>query len=187
MPTGARFSLEPAAAIACEALGIEIASLQQRGLQSHLEARRLCCVGLGTDGRDKFLQVSAAKAWVAMRDAAAADGIELLLISAFRSIAFQTALLRQKLDRGLPLAEVLRVNAPPGTSEHHTGRAVDIGSAGTAALDEAFETTPAFAWLSTHARRFGFVLSYPRDNAQGFLYEPWHWCWHSSTRHRSDR
>jgi zinc D-Ala-D-Ala carboxypeptidase len=71
---------------------------------------------------------------------------------------------------------VLRINAPPGYSEHHTGRAVDLGTAGCAALDQAFAQTPAFAWLQRHAQRFGFYLSYPRDNAEGYLYEPWHWC-----------
>jgi D-alanyl-D-alanine carboxypeptidase len=22
---------------------------------------------------------------------------------------------------------------------------------------------------------YGFRMSYPRDNPQGFIYEPWHW------------
>ena len=46
---------------------------------------------------------------------------------------------------------------------------------GRTPLDEAFESTAAYAWLAKHARRFGFSLSYPRGNPEGFLYEPWHW------------
>ena len=157
-------------------LGITPERLAGRDLVLVPEARSLTPVGLGTDGRDKLLTPTAARAWQALRTAAADDGIELLLISAFRSVEFQAALLRAKLDRGMPLAEVLRVNAPPGYSEHHSGRAVDIGCAGTAALDEAFETTPAYAWLEAHATEHRFTLSYPRGNRQGYLYEPWHWC-----------
>lgn len=158
-------------------LGIDVAMIRRRRLPRYREAQRLQPVGLGTDGRDKLLIAEAAKAWQQMRAAAAGDGIELLLISAFRSVAFQAALIRDKLRRGMPIDEILRVNAPPGYSEHHSGRAVDIGCAGTTALDEAFEHTAAFAWLTARAGRHGFRLSYPRGNAQGYQYEPWHWCW----------
>lgn len=160
-----------------QTLGIDAALLRARGLHPYREAQRLQPVGLGSDGRDKLLVPAAARAYLAMQAAAAQDGIELQLISAFRSVAFQAALIRAKLARGQSLDEVLRVNAPPGYSEHHSGRAVDIGVAGTAALDEAFEDTPAFAWLQQHAQAFGFTMSYPRGNAQGYLYEPWHWCY----------
>lgn len=163
-------------------LGIDAALIKARGLRSYREAGSLRSVGLGTDGRDKMLAPAAARAWFAMREAARADGIELLLISAFRSIEFQAALVRGKLVRGQTIVEVLAVNAPPGYSEHHSGRAIDIGVAGTAALDEAFEHTAAFVWLSTRAAGFGFRLSYPRGNREGYCYEPWHWCWQRPAR-----
>lgn len=162
--------------------GIAPAMLRARGLVPHREARRLTPVGLGTDGRDKLLTPAAAAAWFALREAAARDGVGLQLISAFRSVEFQAALIRAKLARGQRLDEVLRINAPPGYSEHHSGRAVDLGCAGIAALDAAFERTAAYAWLDTRAADFGFSLSYPRDNAQGYAYEPWHWCWHPRQR-----
>lgn len=157
------------------ALGIPPDLPHQRRLNLIAEAQRLAPVGLGTDGRDKLLTPVAARAWLAMHRHAAADGIELLLVSAFRSVDFQTALIQAKLDRGMSLAEILRVNAPPGYSEHHSGRAVDIGTSGVEALDEAFEGTEAFRWLQQHAARFGFRMSFPRDNSAGFMYEPWHW------------
>jgi len=28
-----------------------------------------------------------------------------------------------------------------------------------------------------NAGRFGFALSFPRDNAEGYVYEPWHGCY----------
>ena len=73
------------------------------------------------------------------------------------------------------MAEILQVNAAPGYSEHHGGEALDIGTPGEPPAEESFETTPAFAWLSQHAARHGFSLSYPRDNPHGIVYEPWHW------------
>lgn len=158
-------------------LGIDAASVRARGLHRCREALNLRSVGLGTDGRDKLLVAGAARAWHAMHAAAAADGITLLLISAFRSVEFQAALIRGKLARGMTIADIVEVNAPPGYSEHHSGRAIDIGVRDIAPLDEAFENTPAFAWLSAQAARFDFSLSYPRGNAQGYRYEPWHWCW----------
>ncbi|MBX6420623.1 MAG: D-alanyl-D-alanine carboxypeptidase family protein [Sinobacteraceae bacterium] len=162
---------------ALRTLGAPANLVETRGLPLHVEARSLRCVGLGSDGRDKFLAPAAARAWLALRAAAQAEDVELLLVSAFRSFDFQFALIRRKLQQGRSLEEVLGVNAPPGCSEHHSGRAVDIGTRDCEPLAEDFENTPAFAWLQGNAARFGFALSYPRGNRYGFLYEPWHWCW----------
>ncbi|HEY4990089.1 MAG TPA: D-alanyl-D-alanine carboxypeptidase family protein, partial [Opitutaceae bacterium] len=68
-----------------------------------------------------------------------------------------------------------KVNAAPGYSEHHTGRAVDIGVPDEPPLEEGFALTQAFSWLTAHAREFGFALSYACGNPQGIAYEPWHW------------
>ncbi|MEI6358111.1 MAG: M15 family metallopeptidase, partial [Verrucomicrobiota bacterium] len=102
-------------------------------------------------------------------------GVTLLLISGFRSVEHQHQILAKKLAAGQTLEETLRVNAAPGYSEHHTGRAVDIGTPGCPPLEEAFEGTAAFAWLSRNAGAAGFRMTYPRGNPQGVIYEPWHW------------
>ncbi|RTL24879.1 MAG: hypothetical protein EKK49_20850, partial [Rhodocyclaceae bacterium] len=34
----------------------------------------------------------------------------------------------------------------------------------------------AFVWLNAHAAGHGYTLSFPRNNPEGYLYEPWHWC-----------
>ncbi|HZP11785.1 MAG TPA: M15 family metallopeptidase [Nevskiaceae bacterium] len=160
---------------ALASLGIDPSVPDSRKLALFAEARRLAFVGLGTDGRDKMLEPKAARAWLAMRKAAQKDGGDLLLVSAFRSVDFQIELIRGKLAKGRTLDEVLKVNAPPGYSEHHTGCAVDVGFKDCPPLDEAFAYTPAFAWLRANAQRFGFTMSYPRGNPEGYLYEPWHW------------
>ena len=163
-------------------LGIEPARIRARRLPVHAEAQSLRPIGLGTDGRDKMLIAAAATAWFAMREAARDSGIELLLVSAFRSIEFQAGLIRGKLAKGRSIDEILTVNAPPGCSEHHTGRAVDLGEAGCPPLEQQFETTAAFRWLQANAAQYGFTMTYPKDNAEGYLYEPWHWCWNRESQ-----
>ena len=77
--------------------------------------------------------------------------------------------MRAKLARGQSIDEILSVSAPPGYSEHHSGRAVDVTTDGVRPLELEFEGTAAFTWLSRHAGRFGFSLSYPRQNPYGYL------------------
>ena len=69
------------------------------------------------------------------------------------------------------------MNAAPGYSEQHSGRAVDLGTMGCDALSEEFENTKVYQWLVKNAGGFGFYLSYPRDNPYGIDFEPWHWCY----------
>ena len=137
------------------------------------------CV-LSYAGRDRYrrplwLTRDTARAWQRMCVAALRDDITLQAISGYRSHAYQLGIFRRKLARGLSVADILTVNAAPGYSEHHSGRALDIGAPGEPAAEESFEKTPAFAWLRRRAGEFGFVMSYPRDNPHGIVYEPWHW------------
>ncbi|MFL0733752.1 MAG: D-alanyl-D-alanine carboxypeptidase family protein [Prochlorococcus sp.] len=124
------------------------------------------------------LHQDAAEALMAMRAAAFADGIDLSLLSGFRSHDLQKWIFFEvKSDRNQTAAERAKVSAPPGYSEHSTGYAVDIGDAAVpeADLSVSFESTRAFRWLEDNAARYHFVLSFPPDNQQGVTYEPWHW------------
>ncbi len=139
------------------------------------EALDLVDIGPNLVGRAQQLAPAAAKSWKAMRAAANADGVTLMIVSGFRSVDYQARLIRKKINAGQAIEEILEVNAAPGYSEHHTGLAVDIATPGSRPLTEEFETTQAFEWLGRNAGRFGFSMSYPRDNPWGFVYEPWHW------------
>lgn len=142
------------------------------------EAKRLVVIGRAADdGKILRLAPRAAAAWQRMQAAARNDGVTLLPLSAYRSVARQTAIIRRKLAAGQSIAAILRVNAAPGCSEHHTGRALDLGSPQAMRLTTAFARTREFRWLKRNAAKFGFHLSYPRGNRQGIAYEPWHWCW----------
>jgi D-alanyl-D-alanine carboxypeptidase len=127
--------------------------------------------------REIKLVAPAAEAWSSLRDAALRDGLVLVPVSGFRSIEYQAELFRRKLAAGQSIEQILAVNAPPGFSEHHSGRALDIGTRDSPPLEEAFADTNAFGWLTLNAKAFGFRMSYPRGNPMGFVFEPWHWCW----------
>lgn len=142
------------------------------------EPARLVLAGLDGAGRELWLRADAAGAWRRMRAAARADGIGLVPVSGFRSAEYQAGLLARKLARGQPLAAILKVSALPGHSEHHLGTTLDLHAGDGPVLEAGFESTAAFAWLQQHAGRFGFELSYPRDNPWGIAYEPWHWRFH---------
>ena len=134
---------------------------------------------IGENGREHLLVPAASRAWGSLREAAQADRVVITIVSAFRSVERQAEIVRAKLARGLSVDEILSVSAPPGYSEHHTGCAVDLTTEAVRPLELEFEGTAAFGWLSRNAERFGFVLSYPRENRYGYLYEPWHWCFRS--------
>jgi D-alanyl-D-alanine carboxypeptidase len=161
------------------ALGVPRGYGRTRGLRVQREPARLVSIGVDIHGRTQWLQPRAARAFAGMRETALRDGIEIQVVSAFRSIEYQLGIFERKLARGQTIEDILRVSAAPGYSEHHTGRCLDLTSPGFAALEETFEQSPALGWLQRNASRFGFVLSYPRGNRHGIAYEPWHWCWHA--------
>jgi len=139
------------------------------------EAEALEEVGPNLVGRMQQLTPEAASRWRGMVAAASEDGVRLLIVSGFRSFDYQAGLIRKKLDAGQAIEDILKVNAAPGFSQHHSGAAIDIATPGSRPLTEAFDCSEAFAWLQQNASRYGFLLSYPRDNPCGFVYEPWHW------------
>jgi len=165
-----------------EALGIAAQAYAQRtGLSLHAEPAQLHLAGVDRYRRPLWLRRQAAQGWQRMRAQAARDGVVLDAISGYRSHDYQLGIFARKRSRGLGVEKILRVNAAPGYSEHHSGFAMDIGTPGEPPAEESFEATAAFAWLQRHAGAFGFQLSYPRDNPHGIVYEPWHWCWAPAT------
>jgi zinc D-Ala-D-Ala carboxypeptidase len=140
-----------------------------------IEAAELVSVGLDIHGREQRLTPEAAKAWSEMKTAAEKDGEILQLVSAFRSVDYQKQIIQRKLAAGQSWEQILRVSALPGFSEHHTGRTIDLTTPGSKELEEEFENTPAFRWLTKRAGEFEFTMTYPRGNSFGVAYEPWHW------------
>lgn len=136
--------------------------------------------------REYYLDVRAAEYFEKMLDAAKEDGIDLLVVSAYRTIEYQQQnfdrSVQDRVDKGMSYddayADTLAEVALPGESEHNAGLALDIMSQDyTSMEDDGFENTEAFAWLDKHAAEYGFILRYPKGKQEitGIIYEPWHY------------
>ena len=158
-----------------EALGLDDGYGERTGLPLVAEPTVLTFAGFDRYRRALWLVSPAARAWRSMQAAAMSDGVVLEAISGYRSHDYQLGIFERKLARGLSVDDILTVNAAPGYSEHHSGHALDIGTLDEPPAEESFENTAAFAWLRENAGGYGFVMSYPRDNPHGIVYEPWHW------------
>jgi murein DD-endopeptidase MepM/ murein hydrolase activator NlpD len=128
---------------------------------------------LSSVGNDEKLAPDAGAAFKEMKNAAAADGIELIVVSGFRSVESQKPLWSKQVAKKGSEAAAAKISAPPGYSEHHTGYALDLGSGSNTSLNSSFASTPAYSWLSKYGKDYGFVQSFKgSDSIQN---EPWHW------------
>jgi zinc D-Ala-D-Ala carboxypeptidase len=147
------------------------------GHLSYPEAPESELVVIPSSGRIRMRKTAAQK-FQEMSQAARDDNVILVAISGFRSIKDQEQLFfGVGAQRNQTPAQRAALSAPPGHSEHHTGYATDIGDGATPAtnLKANFDQTKAYQWLAANAARFGFEMSFPKDNIQGVSYEPWHW------------
>jgi LAS superfamily LD-carboxypeptidase LdcB len=105
-------------------------------------------------------------------EAAHADGINLLIASAFRSFDTQASL--KSNYRVIYGFGANQFSADQGYSEHQLGTAVDFTTPEIGAVFSRFGTSLAYEWLLNNAHHYGFILSYPEGNTY-YKYEPWHW------------
>ncbi len=116
-----------------------------------------------------------AKAWPflkVMMATAVADGIDIKIISAYRSFGEQTAI---KASYTMVYGSgANQFSADQGYSEHQLGTTIDFTDSEVGASFSGFEKTKAYRWLEDNAHQYGFILSYPGDNHY-YQYEPWHW------------
>lgn len=122
------------------------------------------------------LRAEAAKAADSMIDAAATDGVTLLVSSAYRSYAVQQQTYQYWVSvNGQQVADQL--SARPGYSEHQTGLAIDFASPEGCRLEECYRDTLAGQWLAKNALRYGYILRFPdgRQSVTGYRFEPWHY------------
>lgn len=139
------------------------------------------------------------KAYIDMYEKARKGGIELKLISGYRSFEYQRDKIwdkkwkgekevvvnrERKLLKGIMTDEtralaILGESAMPGTSRHHWGTDIDIVS-----TDSRFFDTPEgqriYSWMQANAPKFGFCQPYdkkgsPGGRIEGYNEEKWHW------------
>ncbi len=88
----------------------------------------------------KPMRPDVAAAFDRMERAAAADGVDLIVVSGYRSNAEQAALFAERPDP--------RWVAPPGRSLHRLATELDLGP------------SAAYGWLAANAGRFHFAQRY---------------------------
>ena len=102
------------------------------------------------------------------------EGLNIRIISAYRSYEYQENLYNNYLKYETK-SLVDTYSARPGYSEHHTGLAIDVDNT---KLDfNKFYLTKEFLWMQENSYKYGFILRYPKDkeNITGYTYEPWHY------------
>jgi D-alanyl-D-alanine carboxypeptidase len=149
----------------------EVACSVGAPLGQNARVARDCVIGPLVSVEGYLLNADAAAAYEAMRDAAAADGITLFIVSAYRDFDTQYYLYQQEVAQHGPDQNT---SAKPGHSEHQLGTTVDLND-----LSQSFGSTPEGLWLQENAGRFGFRMSFPAgmEAQTGYAYEPWHWRW----------
>lgn len=131
----------------------------------------------------QFLPQKVFDAYANMNAAMQQDiGKQILVNSGYRSPAYQIVnLLAILRDYDFDLSTTLSRVAMPGYSQHGypPAQAMDVMPTklpvGYADDLESFTRTPQYKWLQQHATEYGFYESYPKGNAEGMIYEPWHW------------
>ncbi len=107
-----------------------------------------------------------------MLESALEDDVEILVASAYRSFGEQGSL---KASYNVKYgAGSNAFSADQGYSEHQLGTTLDLTTKDTGSSFVGFDKTDAYTWLEKNAYKYGFILSYPRDNTY-YVYEPWHW------------
>ena len=145
-------------------------------------------------GEDINLRKEAHDAFIAMRKAAKEAGIDIKIVSSYRSFDRQAAIFERKYirfteEQGMEPLEaidkIIEYSTIPGTSRHHWGTDIDItdGSVkteGDVLVAEKFSEDGPFAdlkaWMDENSKTYDFHLVYTDEpKRRGFKYEPWHY------------
>ena len=135
------------------------------------------------------MDIKAAESAKNLLAAAKEAGFNMQLCSAYRTVEKSAELYKRKVNQYIGYGyseedakvEAAKWVAPPGTSEHHTGLAMDLVSSDYwgyySDLEHDYEKFDSFKWMYEHCAEFGFILRYPKDKQDitGITYEPWHY------------
>jgi LAS superfamily LD-carboxypeptidase LdcB len=166
-----------------KSLNTDAAKIQQLlGLdQSHLVSEDILLEG---ETYDAFCQ---------MKSKATEDGIQLEIVSAYRSFESQKEIWERKFKKlkrtktpQEAISEIITYSSIPGTSRHHWGTDIDLIDTasnipdGDVLLEKHYHGDGPFSkmksWMQKHSQEFGFELVYTNDvQRTGFNYEPWHY------------
>lgn len=100
---------------------------------------------------------------------------DVYIISGYRSYDTQQSLFNREIaEKGE--TEAIHWVARPGTSEHHSGLAIDFGILYDNGEYYEYDGKDDFAWINENCYKYGFVVRYQSEkkNTTGIYYEPWH-------------
>lgn len=119
------------------------------------------------------------EAFRALQTALEEEGVVILLDSTYRSVARQEELWKE-FEKKYGLEYTQNTVAVPGTSEHHTGLAIDVCIVKDGVVinenDDMIAEREIFAKIHEKLADFGFILRFPENGKDitGYDYEPWH-------------
>lgn len=129
--------------------------------------------------KTKYVESEAMRHFDMLRAHLKVDGIEIDIDGAYRSLESQENLFLEFMKKyGIDYAE--QIVAMPGTSEHHTGQAIDIvikkDGEWIVENEDLLKETEIFNKIHNSLKYFGFILRYPKgkEDITGYPYEPWH-------------
>lgn len=131
---------------------------------------------MDVESSDMQVNSEVASALKTLANAAAADGVSLMVVSAYRSYDMQVNIYDSEV-RGFGQEQADRESARPGHSEHQTGWAADLGATnGKCEIKVCFADTNEGKWLAANAYKYGFIIRYAegKEHITGYMYEPWH-------------
>ena len=173
-----------------------IIALSNTSMESFINYDPLILIGKGTPklvGSSFTILPEVKLALEKMTKAAKNDGIEIKVVSAYRSYDRQKDIWNSKFIRfekqGFKnqaiVDQIIKYSTIPGTSRHHWGTDIDIidgshADKGDLLVTKKFHGNGPFnklrKWMETNAEKFGFLKPYNQDpERKGFLYEPWHY------------
>ncbi|AIY13290.1 M15 family metallopeptidase [Cellulophaga baltica] len=144
-------------------------------------------------GKGINLRKEAHDAFIEMKRAAYTGGIDLKIVSSYRSFDRQQVIFENKFikytDAGLApldaISKIIEYSTIPGTSRHHWGTDIDVIDgyqkvSGDVLVPSKYGEGQPFAdfkkWMDENSEKFGFYLVYTDDKKRrGFKYEPWHY------------
>jgi len=139
------------------------------------------------------MQRDTAKALGLMQEAAKKEGVDIKVVSAFRSFERQKEIFEGKYKRFIAdgdtpeqaVNRIIEYSTIPGTSRHHWGTDLDLIDGSVVAPESVLEAQHFYGsgvfcrlreWLEAHAADFGFYQVYTNHpDRQGFAHEPWHY------------
>ncbi len=124
-------------------------------------------------GCGQYISELAYNSYIEMYLAMKEEGLEILATSGYRSYQTQVTVYNYYFSIDGYRADTY--SARPGSSEHQTGLAIDIGR-NNAYLND-FKYTKEYTWLINNSYKYGFIIRYPegKTDITGYSTEYWHY------------